>query len=136
MQGAVNCLLPGADKWTDGKVHTTCPTASIQLGNCQHRKLHRHRTCVMAAVKAMYASEVAATMAPTSGRNMRDSTDTTATISSDVGTSRNTMARHIAEMLLVPAEWHSRLAAHDRPLSCVLKAVQHGVQGGDLQKAA
>jgi len=57
----------------------------------------------MAAVKATYTSEVAATMAPTSGRNILVSTEHTATSSSDVGTSRKTMARHIAEMLLVPA---------------------------------
>jgi hypothetical protein len=82
----------------------------------------------MAAVKAMYASDVAATMAPTSGRNMRDSTDTTATISSDVGTSRNTMARHIAEMLLVPAEMAQQGSGH----SCLLKTAQQG----DLQRAA
>lgn len=82
----------------------------------------------MAAVKAMYVSEVAATMAPTSGRNMRDSTDTTATISSDVGTSRNTIARHIAAMLLVPTE----MAQQGLTLSCLLNTLQQG----DLQKAA
>lgn len=109
-------------------MHTACINAARQMYNSQSSETQGRQTWVIAAVKAMYVSDVAATMAPTLGRNMRDSTDTTATISSDVGTSRNTMARHIAEMHLVPAE----MARQGSALSCLPKTVQQG----DLQKAA